>query len=231
MSRGLPWSVFLHVLLITLTVLYGNTVQRRVYEPPMVIRARLVPTQAVVDQPAETPVEAEPEPAPPAAVEPDLPPKEVPVERPKPQPQKKPEKKPEVRPEPKPTETKAPSEAESKPVENQAPTLGMDGPKVSTDQDFPFAYYIANIESQIARNWRPWQPSFGERKRVSCAVHFVIARNGTISQINLVQSSGLSVYDREALRAVQATRLMPLPPQWPGSSLGVTFIFNVEPKL
>ena len=38
--------------------------------------------------------------------------------------------------------------------------------------------------------------------------------------------SGL--YDREALRAVSTTRLPPLPPTYGGSSLGVTFIFNLE---
>jgi TonB family protein len=63
---------------------------------------------------------------------------------------------------------------------------------------------------------------------VACAVHFVIARNGTISQVTLSEGSGVGLYDREALRAVSTTRLPPLPPTYGGSSLGVTFIFNLE---
>jgi TonB family protein len=64
---------------------------------------------------------------------------------------------------------------------------------------------------------------------VSCAVHFRIARNGTVSQVTLVRNSGVGVFDRESLRAVQTTKLPPLPPQYTNPSLGVTFIFNLEP--
>jgi TonB family protein len=61
-------------------------------------------------------------------------------------------------------------------------------------------------------------------------VHFRIARNGTVSEVSLVRNSGVGVYDRESLRAVQTTRLPPLPTQYKGSNLGITFIFNLEPK-
>ena len=111
-----------------------------------------------------------------------------------------------------------------------APSLPLGASVQGTDADFPFAWYLSTVQGQITRNWQPRQLGFGKRARVTCAVHFVIGRNGAVGQISLVDASGISVYDREALRAVQATRLPPLPPQYGGSSLGVTFIFNLEPR-
>jgi TonB family protein len=98
-----------------------------------------------------------------------------------------------------------------------------------TDTDFPFAWYLTRVEGLIARNWSPRQIGFGKRAVVSCAIHFSVARNGTVSQVTLVRNSGVGVFDRESLRAVQTTKLPPLPPQFTGSSLGITFVFNLEP--
>ncbi|MFN2371682.1 MAG: TonB family protein, partial [Candidatus Krumholzibacteriia bacterium] len=210
----------------------------RVLEPPLLIRARLV-SAAALDKVA---AEAEPLPetvaqTPPLREEPEaLPPKEVPDKRPEPQPEPKPRE-----PEPAPVERKPPPQPRTEPDpaapaaddrQETALQAAASGPSVQgTDTNFPFAWYLANVEGQIARNWRPRQLGFGERSRVSCAVHFVIARNGAVSRVTMVQGSGVGVYDREALRAVQATRLPPLPPQYGGSTLGVTFIFNLEPGM
>jgi TonB family protein len=230
MSRGLPWSLLLHVLVLTVVIVYGNTVQRDVIEPPRYIQARIVTAAALeqaVPQEEEAPA-PEPEPEPPAAEPEPLPPKEVPETRPQPEPEPvKPEPKPEPRRE-EPRETEAATRTQEPQAQAEGQTLGVVGPSVSgTDTDFPFAWYIAGIEGQIARNWRPFQVN----SPLSCTVHFVVGRGGAISQVTLVRSSGVGVYDREALRAVQATRLSPLPPQYGGSTLGITFIFNSKPGL
>lgn len=234
MSRGLPWSVLLHVIVLTLVVLHGNTVQRRVMEPPLLLRARLV-SAALLDKPtAQVVAQPEPEAAPPVVEPTPLPPKEVPKAKPE---QKKPEPKPKPKEAVRKAEPKPPTEAAERSETAAARDQGAAQPAASgpsiqgTDTNFPFAWYLANVEGQIARNWRPRQLGFGERSRVSCAVHFVIARNGAVSQVTLVQGSSVGVYDREALRAVQSTRLPPLPPQYGGSNLGVTFIFNLEPGM
>ncbi len=234
MSRGLPWSVLLHVIVLTLVVLHGNTVQRRVMEPPLLLRARLV-SAAVLDRPtAEIVAQPEPEAAPPVVEPVPLPPKEVPKAKPE---QKKPEAKPKPKEPVRKADPKPPTEQADRTESAAAREQGTAQPTASgpsiqgTDTNFPFAWYLANVEGQIARNWRPRQLGFGERSRVSCAVHFVIGRNGAVSQVTLVQGSNVGVYDREALRAVQSTRLPPLPPQYGGSNLGVTFIFNLEPGM
>jgi TonB family protein len=227
-GRGLPWSVLLHVIVLTLVVLHGNTVQRKVIQPPLLMRARLVTPQMLAQPAAETVAAPEPEAAPPRVEPVPLPPKEVPKVQPERKPEPKPEPKPVApKPEPKPAaQPDSRSEAAADLQQGQAQPALSGASIRGTDSDFPFAWYIATVESQIARNWHTKQFNFGARAKVSCAVHFVIGRNGTIAQVSMVESSGVGVYDREALRAVQATRLPPLPPQYGGSTLGITFIFN-----
>lgn len=226
MLRGLPYSLAVHTVVLVLIFLFGNHVSRRPMEPPRSINVKMVhlPQTQPVEQPTPDPVIQAP---PPKQVEPDLPPKQVPepkpeVKKPKPEPEK-----PKVEPkQPDPEPETAPEETETAEVTRPVSL----GPSVQgTDSDFPFAWYLARVEGLIARNWNPRQLGFGKRALVSCAVHFQVAKSGAVSQVTLASSSGTGVYDREALRAVQTTRLPPLPPQYSGSQLGVTFIFNLEP--
>lgn len=225
MKRGLPWSLLVHVLGLLAIVFWGNRVTRAVVQPPRTISVRM----QFESPPQEPEREADPVTTPPAPEQekpPELPPKEVP---------RKPERRPEPEPEPErrietppPEETPADDDA-ADPAEAAPPELGVGGPTVQTDTDFPFAWYLNQVEGRIAAGWRPRQLGFRDRTRISCAVHFVIARGGAVSQVTLTESSGLGVYDREALRAVRTTRLPPLPPTYGGATLGVTFIFNLEP--
>ncbi len=224
LSRGLPYSILVHAVALTLIVMFGNHVARHPVQPPRSIKVRMVhlpQTRPQASKPAEPVVvtEAQPE------IKPDLPPKELPKPKPKPKPvPKKPQ--PEVKaPEPDPVK---PVAAPDKDAVVIPPTLTS--PTITgTDENFPFAWYVGLIEGKVVNNWRPRQLGFGKRAIVSCTVHFRIGRNGAVSQVTLVRNSGVGVYDREALRAVKTTRLPPLPPQYTGSSLGITFTFNLEP--
>lgn len=226
MTRGLPVSLAVHVLALVLVFVFGNQVARRPLEPPHAIQVKMVhlPQTRPVEPPAEQPTVQAP---PPQEVQPELPPKQLPEPKPE---VKKPEPKAEQpKPEPKrpdPEPEAVPEEVDPGPA---TPQISL-GPSVQgTDTDFPFAWYLQRVEGLIARNWNPRQLGFGKRALVSCSVHFRVAQGGQVSQVTLLSSSGTGVFDREALRAVQTTRLPPLPPQYSGSSLGVTFIFNLEP--
>lgn len=226
MMRGLPYSLAVHTIALVLVFLFGNHVSRRPMEPPRSIRVKMVhlPQTRPVEEPEPEPAIRTPQPR---ETQPELPPKEVP--EPKPEPKKPEPEKPQVeprQPEPEPEPEVQPDEPEPADV-NRPVSLG---PSVQgTDSDFPFAWYLARVEGLIARSWNPRQLGFGKRALVSCAVHFQVAKGGAVSRVTLLSSSGTGVFDREALRAVQTTRLPPLPPQYSGSSLGVTFIFNLEP--
>jgi len=46
--------------------------------------------------------------------------------------------------------------------------------------------------------------------------------------VTLARSSGIGIFDREAIRAVQSTRLPQLPAEFGSNTLGVTMTFNLE---
>lgn len=231
MSRGLPYSIVLHILLLGVVLLYGNAVNRPEVRQPHSIRVRMVelPKAPVTRQepPAETPAEQPPQVQ---EAPPELPAKELP--KPKPEPEKKPEKKPEKAKE-KPSEPRpqAAPESPAAPADADADAAAVlpSGPAVEgTDVDFPFSWYLAQVQGQIARNWDPRQLGFRSRSVVSCVVHFTILKNGSVAQITLSRSSGVGVFDREALRVVQSSRMPPLPPGFAASTLGVSMKFNLE---
>ena len=234
MIRGLPYSILVHLVALALVIFYGNAVHRQVINPPRSIQVRMVqlPSQAQ-ESPPESREEVEPEVTPPApevkeTVTP-RPAKEVPEAKPQPRPV---QEEPEPRP-----ETKTEQEQEPEPATSQDPpaeqaqveTPVISGPAVAgTDVDFPFAWYLARVQGQIARNWQPKQLGFRSRTVVSCLVHFTINKNGSVSQVTLTRPSGVGVFDREALRVVQSSRIPPLPPGFASSSLGVSMEFNLE---
>jgi protein TonB len=89
--------------------------------------------------------------------------------------------------------------------------------------DFNYSYYAERISSAIGMNW--FKPATSVP--VNPVVHFRIARDGTISDAEVTTSSTLPYVDRAALRAVLASSpLPPLPSEFPGSSVGVSVVFE-----
>ncbi len=239
MIRGLSFSLLVHAVLLILVAVYGNRVTRAPLETMRVIPFHLVSAKSLerpqpdpaVAQPA-TVVKQDPEsPRETPAKETVAPPKELPE---KPQVKESPPKEtPEIEKVAEALPDTSSSVVDEVPNEQSTETPGtfVSGPTVeTTDSDFPFAWYLARIEGLIDRNWNPAQLGFGKRARISCAIHFEIGRSGLVSGAALVSGSGVGVYDRDALRAVTTTHLPPLPPQYSGARLGVTFIFNLEPE-
>ncbi len=232
MIRGLPYSIVIHTVGLVVVFVYGSHVSAPAIEPQRVFRVRIAQEKALQPTaPEQPPVEAEPSPPvetprPKPETRPELEPKQVPdlpPEKPKPKP-KKPEPKPAV------SET---IEQPTEPVAQPEPTLAPAGPAVSaTDQPFEFAYYLNLIEGRVSRHWNPRQLGFRNSASHTCVVHFMVDRRGNISQVTLSRTSGVALFDREALRAVQAAQpLPPLPPKYTARTLGVSFVFTLESGL
>ncbi len=230
MTRGLPVSIIVHLMVLGMLAAWGGHVPPPPMEPHRILRVQIAKMPEATPQVSQPAPETDPEPVipqiepepQPKPQEPVLPPKEVPrkVER-KPEPELDPTPVP-VQPEPDET---PPPEVDLDPT--PAPTAS--GPAISgTDVDFPFAWYLNRVEGIIARNWNPRQLGFREGSNRQCLVHFTVGRAGQISQVTLLRSSGVSLFDREALRAVKAGRLPPLPAKFPHRALGVTFEFNLQ---
>jgi TonB family protein len=95
--------------------------------------------------------------------------------------------------------------------------------------DFPFTYYLRQVQAKISERWAPPRlaASGGER----AVILFEIGRDGQIQAPSLERTSGNALYDQSALRAVaEAAPFPPLPPEFKAPSLRVHFGFDFQPQ-
>ena len=94
---------------------------------------------------------------------------------------------------------------------------GFDNP------DFVYGYYVEQMLAMIGSNWV--RPSVDDD--VEMTIHFRIASNGELTEVEIVEPSGHPSFDLAGLRAVRlASPLPPLPKSFPHSSLGVNLIIR-----
>lgn len=181
----------------------------------------------------ETPEEPQPEPEPEEEPPPPPEPEEAeaaPVEEPEPEPEEEAEPEEESPPV---EETTPPPPADEE-AEVGAPEADPDAETTGEDinvrmeglrRDYP-AYY-SNIIRQIRRCFR-WQGGGGND--LEATVRFYIERNGTVSDLSVVQPSGNLQFDFEAMGAVECAgtgdRLGALPEDLPFERLPVEFDFR-----
>lgn len=90
-----------------------------------------------------------------------------------------------------------------------------------------FGWYVDAVRHRISANWllSTISPNIVTAPRVF--VRFDIQRDGTITNAEVTQSSGIPEVDRSALRAVLASNpLGPLPPTYSGNAVHVEFYFD-----
>ncbi len=89
--------------------------------------------------------------------------------------------------------------------------------------DFNYSYYVSRMLATIGANW--FKPT--DQAVSPPVIFFRIARDGTISDVQIERSSGFPFVDRAAQRAVMASSpLPPLPADFHESSLGVHLKFQ-----
>lgn len=94
---------------------------------------------------------------------------------------------------------------------------GLDNP------DFVYGYYVDQMLSMISSQWT--RPAIGGE--VEALVHFRILKNGSITDLRVVRSSGYNSFDLAGLRAVQLAAPFPkLPQTYRHESLGVNLILR-----
>jgi len=232
------WSAVGHVVLVALLLLSGARVVEDRQQPVMTISLGGVPgprsggltqmgARAVQEQaPPEIP--ARPAITPPAAVAPKM---TLPDPKSKPAPQPKPDKAP-------PESTAKRANTGPQPTEGnaRADTLvprgqgfglssggGAGGPVQVDVTDFCCPDYLAQLTTFIQRSWDQNQGVVG-----STTVRFTIARDGTIQAPQVERPSGFIALDNSAMRAVQITRLPPLPAAFQNPSLTVHMRFDYQ---
>ncbi|MGH9583825.1 MAG: TonB family protein [Bryobacteraceae bacterium] len=89
-------------------------------------------------------------------------------------------------------------------------------------------WYAEIVRQRIAQNWST-NGLYAASQMSPAIVGFTIERNGSVRNIQIVQSSGNPSIDNTALRAVyKANPLPPLPSQVSGNSISAQFTFNLR---
>ncbi|MGK7937701.1 MAG: TonB family protein [Xenococcaceae cyanobacterium] len=91
-------------------------------------------------------------------------------------------------------------------------------------QDLNMGPYFAEIRRRVRRHWKPSSPG-NDRHTV---LAFSIQRNGQVTGLRIVQSSGSEKVDRDSVAAVQKSApFAALPANFPEEKLDVQFSFNI----
>lgn len=105
------------------------------------------------------------------------------------------------------------------------PSPATSGPISLDVSDFPFTYYLRQLQAKISERWAPPRAAAAGGERA--VVVFEIGRDGVIKDPAVEKSSGNAIYDQSALRAVmEASPFPPLPPDFRAPSLRVHFGFD-----
>jgi len=89
-----------------------------------------------------------------------------------------------------------------------------------------YSTYVNAITRAISNNWLKSMVDSRIQKAPRVYITFDIGRDGTISNIATQQSSGIPTLDRSAERAVRVSTLPPIPADYRGNSVNVTFYFE-----
>ena len=133
-------------------------------------------------------------------------------------------------------ETRRPVDTKSRPTRRAAPNASNQGAAGNTgiglggrpggtrfDQDFEYAFYQRQMIARVQANWQ----QIPVRGRATVVIRFTIFRDGAISDAEVETSSGQSLLDRAALRAVVLAEPLPrLPDSYPRDRVGVHLLFT-----
>lgn len=90
-----------------------------------------------------------------------------------------------------------------------------------------YGWYVASMRSRISANWLMSTISPNIVSAPRAYLSFQILRDGSVSDVQITQSSGIPEVDRSALRAILASNPLPaLPPDYSGGSVKVDFYFD-----
>jgi TonB family protein len=94
-----------------------------------------------------------------------------------------------------------------------------------------FTVWINHFKNQVYRNWVvPQAALLGYRGHVD--FEFTLERDGSMSALRMLKSSGTSSLDRAARNSLTASTFMPLPDDYgpPRVTMQVTFFYNEGPR-
>lgn len=100
---------------------------------------------------------------------------------------------------------------------NTSTTIGVEDP------DFTYGYYERQLIAALGANWR--RPPVPQRIK-DATFYFRIRRDGSTFNLELIESSGSTVFDDAARRAIEIAKLPPLPRSYDKDYLGITVLMR-----
>jgi len=99
-------------------------------------------------------------------------------------------------------------------------------------QGADFTLWINRFKDEVYRNWIAPQAALFGAARGHVDFEFTVERNGSMSALRLLKSSGTASLDRAAQNALTGSRLLPLPDDYgpPRVTIGVSFYYNEAPQ-
>jgi TonB family protein len=93
--------------------------------------------------------------------------------------------------------------------------------------DFPYAWYSDQVRGLISENWFKSLVDPGVSGTFQVAVYFRIFKDGSISSVDIKETSGIKTLDQSAVRAVlRSANFPPLPDGYNEPYLGIVLIFE-----
>jgi len=105
------------------------------------------------------------------------------------------------------------------------------GPLFFDPEGADFTVWINHFKNEVYRNWIvPQAALLGFRGHVD--LEFTVERDGTLTDLKMLKSSGTPALDRAAANALMGSRLLPLPRDFgpPRITMQVTFFYNQGPQ-
>jgi TonB family protein len=105
------------------------------------------------------------------------------------------------------------------------------GPLDFDPEGADFTAWINHWKNEVYRNWIvPPSTTLGGKGRV--LVTFTVERDGRVSAVSVLETSGTPSLDRAAVNALLSSRLLPLPAEYGPArvTIHVRFIYNMGPE-
>jgi TonB family protein len=91
------------------------------------------------------------------------------------------------------------------------------------DKGANFVPWLSRMIAEVRRNWIvPYSITFTHGH---VAIGISVARNGTVTAMNVLYPSGTSGFDNAAVGAIRAARLLPLPSDYPDDQFDIILVF------
>jgi protein TonB len=105
--------------------------------------------------------------------------------------------------------------------------MSLGGPAGGFGQQFP--WYVQAVQRRVSSNWLQATVAPTVQWAPRAVIEFEILRDGTITNIQVMKSSGYDSVDASAVRAIRASSpLNPLPGAYRGSYVSVEFWFDFK---